>query len=289
MPTSAQIVTELKRFTIEEALNYLSDTGGIAVYEPPLVGFADGFDPLFLKFKTMVGPEHFSPSEALTMATGCNPDTITHLSIIAWALIPSIPVRASNRRRTRTTSRLAAMARDRGGKFNNALRDHMVGWLKDRGVLAVAPLREKYFRADTHATGDYSNWSERYVAYAAGLGSFGLSGSFITERGIAARTGSIITDLSLPPSPRAEDVHAGCLYYVNGSCKVCIDRCPAGAITEDGRRKAVCRAYNLRHHHRLQETYGVKTPGCNLCQVKVPCESRDPVVAKGIVRPSEKG
>jgi len=123
-----------------------------------------------------------------------------------------------------------------------------------------------------------SNWSERHIAYAAGLGTFSLSDGFITERGIAHRCGSVVTDLALPASPRtAESPYANCLFYTNGSCNACITRCPAGAITERGHDRLKCREYMQSNRPYLMEKYDVGVVGCGLCQTKVPCEFRNPV------------
>lgn len=269
---------EIKEFTRSSPLSSLPEPDGIPIFEEPLVRFADGDASIFNEFKTMIGPEHLTPREALARALNKSPGEMpSRLSVISWALIFTRRVRDSNRRCRKIPSRLAALGREHGVRFNHALREHLVNFLTERGYLAVAPLREAYFVADTHAQGSYSNWSERYVAYATGLGTFGLSGQFITERGITPNTGSVVTDLVLPSSPRADNLYANCLFYAGVDCRACIDRCPAGAITERGHDRDKCRTYNLRHRH-LKEKYGVRMPGCGLCQTKVPCESRNPTL-----------
>ena len=53
----------------------------------------------------------------------------------------------------------------------------------------MAPVLQPYFEKTyrTDGKGYFSNWSERHIAYAAGLGTFSLSDGFIIERGIAHR------------------------------------------------------------------------------------------------------
>ncbi|MFH0941531.1 MAG: epoxyqueuosine reductase [Chloroflexota bacterium] len=267
---------EILAFWHESPLNRLPEPDNIPIFEEPLVGFASGDDAIFTEFKTMIGPKHLTPREAMARTLKKSSGKVPpRLSVIGWALIFTRQVRNSNRRRSKITARIAALAREHGGRFNNALREHLVAFLKRRGHLAVAPLREAYFIADTHSPGGYSNWSERHVAYATGLGTFGLSDQFITERGISPSTGSVITDLVLPPGPRAGSLYANCLFYAGVDCRACIGRCPAGAISASSRDRAKCRAYNLKHHH-LKEKYGVRMPGCGLCQTRVPCEARNP-------------
>jgi epoxyqueuosine reductase QueG len=124
-----------------------------------------------------------------------------------------------------------------------------------------------------------STWSERHAAFAAGLGTFSLNRGFISERGIAHRCGSVITNLVITPSLRRYRHHTeNCLFCRNGSCGVCISRCPVGAITRFGHDKESCRVYGYETVvQEVGERYGVATPGCGLCQTGVPCEARIPV------------
>ncbi|MDP7285581.1 MAG: hypothetical protein QF906_03815 [Dehalococcoidales bacterium] len=187
-------------------------------------------------------------------------------------------IRESNRPQTEIPSRIWSYTRWYGEKFNEALRQYVVELLVELGCLAVAPMIQPYFRTMTNEKGPYSNWSERHIAYAAGLGTFSLSDGFITERGIAHRCGSVVTDLSLPASPRtAKNYLANCLFYVNNKCRACIDRCPAKAVSESGHDKVRCRDYLRDDISYLRKEYDVGVAGCGLCQTKVPCESQNPV------------
>ena len=132
-PYPASIIQEIRDFTARSPLNYIPQADGTPVFQPPLVGFADGADPIFSELKTLVGPAHITPAEALAGATGEAPADLPPVYVIAWTLTHSLPIRAANRRRKRTTSRLAALARMQGGALNNTLRDHLAGWLRERG------------------------------------------------------------------------------------------------------------------------------------------------------------
>jgi epoxyqueuosine reductase QueG len=147
--------------------------------------------------------------------------------------------------------------------------------------MAVAPVLEpNWARFEDPLTGPYSNYSERHVAYAAGQGTFSLSDGFISERGIAHRCGSVVTTLQLPISQRtATGPYGNCLFYANGSCKTCITRCPCGAITEKGHDKIKCHHYMQLEIVDILRKYDVGVGGCGLCQTKVPCENRNPVIA----------
>jgi epoxyqueuosine reductase QueG len=73
------------------------------------------------------------------------------------------------------------------------------------------------------------------------------------------------------------------LFYSQGSCKKCAERCPAQAITEKGHDKVKCGAY-LQEMREIAKRMG-KTEGyigkaylgCGFCQTGVPCEDRIPV------------
>jgi epoxyqueuosine reductase QueG len=147
------------------------------------------------------------------------------------------------------------------------------------GYLATAPALQPFWaRLEDARTGQYSNWSERHTAFVAGHGTFSLSDGFITERGIAHRCGSVVTDMVLPVSERkATNPYSNCLFYANGSCKACIARCPCGAITEKGHDKIRCAKYQRGDIAYLLKEYEVGVQGCGLCQTKVPCEDRNPV------------
>jgi epoxyqueuosine reductase QueG len=146
--------------------------------------------------------------------------------------------------------------------------------LTGKGYLAAAPALQSSLKIYNNEKGMYSNWSERHIAYAAGLGTFSLSDGFITERSIAHRCGSVVTSLELPASPRtAQGPYTNCLFYVNEKCGICIERCPAGAITEEGHLRDI--GYSP---DRLKSGYDIEksVSGCGLCQTKVPCEAVNP-------------
>ena len=274
---SAQFIEkEIKAFVRTSFLNRMPSIKDYIIFDEPLVKFADGDDPIFTEYKTIIAPTHLTPREALAKAFNKSPEDIpAHLSVISWILPFTGKIRESNRRHTLTPSRLWLNAYCYGEEFNDALREHVVELLTKMGYLAVAPVKQPYFKEELSPINEkepYSNWSERHIAYAAGLGTFSLSDGFITERGIAHRCGSVVTDLVLPVSPRtAKNPYSNCLFYVNGSCRACIARCPVGAISENGHDKIKCLG-----KLRLSEKYKVGALACGLCQTKVPCEFRNP-------------
>jgi len=277
------IEEEIKEFARTSPLNRLPFISDYIIWDEPLVKFADGNDPIFTEYKTIIAPTHLTPREALAKTYSKSPkDMPAHLSVISWILPAVEETRKSNRAETLVPSRLWSHTRWYGEKFNGALRAHMVEVLTEMGYLAVVPFLQPYFKRYTNEKGPYSNWSERHIAYAAGHGTFGLSDGLITESGIAHRCSNVVTSLMLPASPRtATNPYSNCLFYADGSCKACIARCPAGAITEEGHDKIKCQAY-LRgigySAETLKDGYDNDTSiaGCGLCQTNVPCEFQNP-------------
>jgi epoxyqueuosine reductase QueG len=207
---------------------------------------------------------------------------LRQISVISWILPITEKTRESNRDEIIVPSRLWSHTRWFGEQFNDALRKHTTMLLDELGYLAVAPANQSYFKMETREKEYYSNWSERHIAYAAGHGTFSLSDGFITECGIAHRCGSVVTNLSLPAYPRTvENPFSNCLFYLDASCKACVKRCPAGAITENGHDKATCGAYLRKIGYSpaaLKNGYDIdkSVSGCGLCQVRVPCEYQVP-------------
>lgn len=105
---------------------------------------------------------------------------------------------------------------------------------------------------------DGPDWSHKLAAYVAGMGDFGIAGSFNTSAGSAGRFGSLITDCVIEPSKHwteaemaspeiiADSIEKSCLFAGSGGADISenvILRCPAGAINIDGVDRMSCRKY----------------------------------------------
>jgi ferredoxin len=274
------IEQKINEFTRNSFMNRLPFINDYVMWDKPLIKFADGDDPIFTEYKTIIAPTHLTPREALAKAYRKSPqDLPARLSVISWILPAVEETRKSNRSETLLPSRLWSHTRWYGEKFNEALREYVVEILTELGYLAVTPFMQSYFKVDRNERGSYSNWSERHIAYAAGQGTFSLSDGLITESGIAHRCGNVVTSLILPVTPRtAEGPFSNCLAYVGVDCRACMDRCPAGAISEQGHDKNKCQQYMRDFGYSSWKEYDNDTSmaGCGLCQTKVPCEFENP-------------
>jgi len=265
------------------------DIDGIRAIDGPLVGFADGHDSIFDRFKVVVSPKHRSPVDAW-LETFPDEQPPAELSVIAFVLPFSEAVRASNRDHQKGPSIEWVKGKAYCEVMLKEVGDGLVSFLKEKGHRAIVPARSPAFEMGLDAQGGpASNWSERHQCYAAGLGTFGLSKGLITEKGVAMRCGSIVADVALPPASRPDSHTAYCKFLEAGECGECIERCPAGAITPDGKDNRVCRAYlnetlgplipRLMSEEELRRTGTDKASSlsaCGLCNTNVPCEAGIP-------------
>jgi epoxyqueuosine reductase len=274
------LANTITSFVGESPLNQLKDIDGSPMWEAPLIGFADGDDPLFVRYKTVVGEFHLMPRQALAMHPHLAAGQETqHVSVVSWILPTATETKRSNAEMTDGASLRWNNTRFQGEDFNNSLRAHVVATLEQRGYHAIAPVLTPGFRTLTLANGPASSWSERHIAYAAGLGTFSLSDGLITARGVAHRCGSVVFDAACQPMPRPYSHYQEyCLHTDDGACGVCIERCPVGAIGPDGHDKLKCRDFLT-----ITLVNGARKPGyigsydaCGLCQTGVPCESEIP-------------
>jgi epoxyqueuosine reductase len=257
--------------------------GGVneLAWAEPLVGFSRGDDPLYRGFKEDIGPFVWTPEEIFAATFPEIKASAGELSVISWILPQTKQTLIDSAREKDIPAERWVLSRKYGEEFNVKLRDHVAATLTKAGHEAVAPANLPLWRAEQSARyGFASSWSERHAAYASGLGTFGLCDGLITPRGKAMRCGSVVARISIPPSERPyNNHHAYCLFFFDGSCSKCVERCPAGAISrEGGHDKEKCRNYTRNVLQKsILERYGLDSYGCGLCQVGVPCEARIPV------------
>jgi epoxyqueuosine reductase len=247
-------------------------------WDVPLVGFAAGPDPVWEQYKTVVGPFHWTPREAFAEAFPDLQVAPEELTVVSWILPQTGATKREQRAQTVYPAERWARTRVFGEQFNHQLRLQVAERFTAAGYPAVSPVETpRWGVRDSDAYVYASTWSERHAAYAAGLGTFGLCDGLITPKGKAMRAGSVVVQLALPPTPRPYTDHrAYCLYFSEGTCGECIDRCPAGALSPEGHDKVACKAHLDRSRAHVTEHYGFEGYGCGLCQVGVPCESGIP-------------
>lgn len=276
----------IRTYVRENDANRLNAFGGEPIFEEPLIGFADGDDPLFTEYKKVVHESHFTPREILTRhltedgkKEAPEPGAV---SVVSFVLPANRATLQSNALEKEGPSLRWNHTRWKGQDFIIQLSRYLVSLFGEMGVDAVAPDLSPFFKILVVPDGFTSNWSHRHMAYAAGLGTFSLNEGFITPRGMAIRTGSVVAGLKLTPTKRPySHFRANCLFYAGGKCGKCIGRCPGGALSEKGHDKRKC--FDVLYTRQKPWIAGEHGPGyigqyagCGLCQTGVPCADRIP-------------
>ena len=269
----------IRNFIATSPYNTMQNKAGEPAWDFALVGFASGADQIWQQYKEYIGAFHWTPWEVFNQHRSEKPVSSEKLTVVSWILPQREIVRKANRRTKKYPSEEWARIRIYGEEFNVALRRHVVESLEQAGHAAIAPMLTPNWTIVKSERFSYaSSWSERHAAHATGLGTFGLCDGLITAKGKAMRAGSVVANISIKPTPRPyADHHAYCLFFADGTCGKCIDRCPVRAITEAGHDKEKCRQHLVRSREYIKETYKFEGYGCGLCQVGVPCEAGIPV------------
>jgi len=238
----------------------------IKIFSEPIVAITDACNPRFknLKSNEIIGEHFMLPTEWLSEAN----------SVVSFFFPFTEAIRDSNKVNMSYPSKGWLNGRIEGQFFINSFSDFIVDFICNSGFKTVSPSIDKRFfsNADNDSRGINklytSNWSERHVAYVCGMGTFGLSAGIITEKGMAGRLTSIITELSLLPDDKEyQHINENCIM-----CGKCIKNCPVNAISfKNGKNHEVCSKFLnlvLSDNHPWY--------GCGKCQVDVPCEDRNP-------------
>lgn len=303
----------VKDFVRTSPLNCTVAFGNQRLLLEPVMAFANGDDPVFKSLKKAIGDFHLTPRKALETLP-INPKTLGVVGRIGRATSsPPDPSRFKQRLPEHVSVISGALpinpetCLDEGKTiYGGSIRHKLTSWigghtgfartttifienlLMTLGYIAISPSAAPYGEQNWKRAGktcrtSISNWSERHIGLACGLGTFGLHGQLITPRGAAAYLFSVVTDLQLEPTPKISKKE-NCLFYRDGSCKKCIDRCQGGAISEKGRDPYKCNEYALNTVIRAPQpttNLGIferyrNRPACGLCFTNVPCQSQIP-------------
>ncbi|HEY7197943.1 MAG TPA: tRNA epoxyqueuosine(34) reductase QueG [Gaiellaceae bacterium] len=135
---------------------------------------------------------------------------------------------------------------------------------------AYAELREKLDALGRRLGGRYrvlvdaNQHVDREGAARSGVGFYGKNTLLITRRhGSWVVLGTLVTDVEIDPSPPLD---LDC-----GSCRLCIDACPTGALDEPGVLDSTrCLSYWSQAPAPIPEEYreptGTQVYGCDICQ-----------------------
>ena len=242
-----------------------AELAGTRIYDQPIIGVASAKDDYLLGLYT-------SPSAGLPQP----PPTFwlkDAKSVISLFFPFTKKVRDSNRQAEwNKPSKEMLHARNEGQAFIFQLCEHLKKMLEKMGYTAVIPQRDpRYWMTfDKPVEGQTftSNWSERHVAFACGVGTFSLHDGIITKVGSAGRLASLVTDLELPVTTRPYSE----LYEYCTECGLCISNCPPGAILPQvgGKSHQLCRSFLKVVEEQYKDRAYIGC--CGKCQINVPCE-----------------
>lgn len=250
------------------------------LYDRPLVGIAKGDDSYYEFLKEHIGSFHWNPQEVfrLKYPEGTEGENLRVVSMVFPQTAKTISAQTAE---TKCPSREWIVSRGEWEPLMKEFSGKLVAQLESAGIRSVSvDLQPEFSTARSEKLGIASKWSHRHSAYLAGLGTFGLSEGFISERGKAVRISSLIIEAPLTLTERPyEDYREWCLYFRDGSCGICMKRCPVDAITAEGHDKEECDSYEeyFAANFWPEDIHrGSYILGCGLCQAGVPCQSKRP-------------
>ena len=249
------------------------------LFEEPLVGVAAGDDEYFKFLKRHIGEFHWTPMEAFALKykEEVNPSQLRVISMV-------FPQNDISKKEQNSATIFPCdhwvVSRGEWEPLMQEFSGKLVAELEKEGYEAVSiDLQPQWKKQISENQGLASYWSHRHYAYAAGMGTFGLSDGFISERGKAIRITSLIIKADIPITPRGDrKPYDWCLFYRDGSCGACIKRCSVDAISKErGHNKNICAAYEdeaIEKYWPKHIERGDYIFGCGLCQSKVPCQNK---------------
>lgn len=226
-------------------------------WRKPLAGFARADDPLFVTLKQIIGEVHAVPTDFLEDAE----------TVISYFIPFTEDIPVSNTK-GRNSSRQWAAAYVRTNILISNLNQALSTMLNKKQITAAVPPTGKYDHDQL-----LGRWSQKHVAYIAGLGNFGLHQMLITEKGCCGRLGSLIINIRIEPTKRPSK--AFCLYTHDKTCIECVEKCVFGTLTVNSFDRHACYEICLQNG-RLHADLG-ETNVCGKCVCTVPCSFVDPI------------
>ena len=247
----------MRELITKEIIEYVKSHDSDGLWDEPLVGFASLEN--IGRMKNILEPGHVMPEDVLKGAR----------CVIAYYLPYRREINKANKPGELASKEWAETYEKTNALFGG-LNRHIIAVLEGKGYAGRVP--EAALTFDNKKLVAY--WSQRHMAYAAGLGTFGLNNMLITKKGCCGRLNSVVTDLDVETdSPMKEEL---CLYRKNGSCGVCVMKCVGNALTREGFDRKACYRMCLKNaavYQNLGSSYGstVGSEVCGKCISLSPC------------------
>ena len=253
---------EIEAFVRNYVTSHKANGGSRSIWRQPLVAFADAHDPMFRQLKEIVDPNHLTPCDLLE-------DAKTVISYFVPFTKKTVQSNTGGKRASTLWAKSYIETNELIINLNVALSEK----LEKNGYKAATTLPTHNFDEKKLV----SLWSQKHVAYIAGLGKFGIHHMIITEKGCCGRLGSVITDARIKPTQRVKNEL--CLYKKDGACGVCVRKCALNALTFDGLNKRTC-YYECLRNAETYHSLGLADV-CGKCVTEIPCSFSIP---RGISR-----
>ena len=263
---STWITAIINDFVASSPENTLNAPTGEKAFDPPLVGFSSGSDPLYDEYVRHIGDFYLRPIDIFKRAfPEVSPVSPSALTVISWVL-PSTPhTRSDQATETKRPSGRWVYVRHHGETLQrsaasacccSAFPSRHPG--SGPGVGAILEqIEPRTLRA-----------MRQLVGTACGI--CGRAGHLRVVRRIyhpgrqshADRFGGR-AGVHRPSSRPYTDRHAYCLFYSHGTCGRCTARCPVNAISNAGHDKTKCKQYtNVTMNAFIRKTYEINTYAC---------------------------
>lgn len=221
-------------------------------FRTPLIGYAAADNPLFKELKTAVSPDHLLPQGLLPEAK----------TVVAFFL-PFTSELVKENRQCDGVAKSWAIAYVEANQIIDRCCSEIAKALAPHGIKAAWQKPTHNFDPEELC----AHWSHKHVAYICGLGDFGFHHMLITPLGCAGRFGSLVLNYELAPSPKENAFQ--CRYFENGTCLVCTQKCPSGALTTEGLDNKKCYSMLLETDAKFHDL-GL-CDACGKCAVWGPC------------------
>lgn len=246
---------QIETLVTDYVKNYREENKLPEIWRTPLVGYADAYDPYIQKLPEIVTKAHKLPQDFMD-----NPRVVISYFIPFTKELERTNVGVEDN----SASKEWADAYKSTNAMMASLNEYLAEKINELGGRA----------AITEGIGMLydilkSNWSQRHIAYAAGLGTFGINNMLITKEGCCGRYNSIVADI--PVTPDGHLTEENCLYKRKGICKKCVSNCFSGALTVEGFDRHKC----FSACEKNLDVWGVDV--CGKCVTDIPCAFKAPV------------
>jgi epoxyqueuosine reductase QueG len=241
----------MKKYIEECIKDFVKNTHQKTKYREPIVGFADAMNPEFNRIRSFTHEGHLLPQ-----------DLMSEGKTIVSFFIPFTKELIMGNKEHPYVSREWVESYIETNQLIREIYEYMERRLKEYKVKVVWEIPQPNFDDEKLM----STWSQRHIAYIAGIGTFGINNLLITEKGCAGRYGSFIIDYFIEPT-KGEN-RERCLFKYNGSCGQCMRLCPVGALSETDfdRHKCDERVWEVDSYYQELDT----CDACGKCSLG-PC------------------